>query len=222
MLNLQIFKTDEFNVRVIDGMFVGKDVARCLGYKKPEDAIFRHVDDEDKTSKNIPQPQNTGLVSKAVLINQSGVYSLVLSSKLPSAKRFKRWITNEVIPSIQQTGAYLDVDFAQKAISNPRFVIQLLEKIEEDKPKVELAEKFLLSSDAISIGDFAKVIGRGRNRLFKTLRLMGIFDNWNIPYQNYMERGYFKLIETTKHGIICKTPLITPKGQEYISKRLEE
>ena len=221
MLNLKIFKTDEFNVRVIDGLFVGVDVARCLGYQTPRNAVERHVDEEDKTMKQIPQPQNGALVTNAVLINQAGVYSLVLSSKLPSAKRFKRWIVSEVIPSIQQTGSYMDMDFVQKAIQNPRFMIRLLEKIEEDKPKVELAEKFLLSTDAISIGDFAKVIGRGRNRLFKTLRLMGILDNWNIPYQNYMERGYFRLIETTKNGLICKTPLITPKGQEYISKRLE-
>ena len=221
MLNLKIFKTEEFNVRVIDGLFVGIDVARCLGYKDCTDAIKRHVDEEDKKTVQIPQRGNASLVTNAVLVNQSGVYSLVLSSKLPSAKRFKRWITNEVIPSIQQTGYYMDMDFVQKAIQNPRFMIRLLEKIEEDKPKVELAEKFLLSTDAISIGDFAKVIGRGRNRLFKTLRLMGILDNWNIPYQNYMERGYFRLIETTKNGLICKTPLITRKGQEYISKRLE-
>ena len=92
----------------IDGepWFVGKDVAVALGYKKPENAIANHVSDEDKTSTLI-QGSGSNYKSKATIINESGLYSLILSSKLPSAKEFKHWVTSEVLPSIRKNGAYI-------------------------------------------------------------------------------------------------------------------
>ena len=110
MSELQVFNNDEFgSIRtwVVDDepWFVGKDIATILGYAKPENAIANHVDDEDKTSTLI-QGSGSNYKSKAILINESGLYSLILSSKLPSAKKFKRWVTGEVLPSIRKTGSY--------------------------------------------------------------------------------------------------------------------
>lgn len=110
MNNLQIFKSPDFGqVRTIqqngEPWFIGKDVAEILGYKKPENAIAVHVDDEDKTTTLI-QGTGSNYKSNAVIINESGLYSLILSSKMPKAKEFKRWVTSEVIPAIRKTGKY--------------------------------------------------------------------------------------------------------------------
>ena len=110
MNELQVFNNDEFgSIRtwVVDDepWFVGKDIATILGYAKPENAIANHVDDEDKTSTLI-QGSGSNYKSKAILVNESGLYSLILSSKLPNAKKFKRWVTGEVLPSIRKTGSY--------------------------------------------------------------------------------------------------------------------
>ena len=110
MNDLKVFNNDEFgSIRtwVVDDepWFVGKDIATILGYAKPENAIANHVDDEDKTSTLI-QGSGSNYKSKAILVNESGLYSLILSSKLPNAKKFKRWVTGEVLPSIRKTGSY--------------------------------------------------------------------------------------------------------------------
>ena len=135
MNELQIFQNPEFGeVRTvsIDGepWFVGKDVADILGYSTSRDAFARHVDDEDKTSVVIPDT-GSNYKSKATLINESGLYSLVLSSKLPTAKKFKRWVTSEVLPAIRKTGGY---SIKQKTQAEP------------DKTKVMRAEAMLRNS----------------------------------------------------------------------------
>lgn len=111
MNQLQVFQNNEFGqVRILtienEPWFVGKDVADALGYSNPSKAIIMHVDDEDKIMQMIPQSQNGKLVTQATLINESGLYSLILSSKLPSAKKFKRWVTSEVLPAIRKNGSY--------------------------------------------------------------------------------------------------------------------
>jgi len=223
MLGLQIYKNDRFNVRVqtINGVpyFSLFDVCNILGITNSRKVATRLNSDGVTTSDGV---DSLGRKNSFTFINESNLYKVIFQSRKKEAEEFTDWVTGEVLPSIRKEGAYVTEDFVQQAIANPRNIIGLLEKIEADKPKVELAEKFLLADDAISIGNYAKIINRGRNNLFKTLRLMGILDNWNIPYQNYMERGYFKLIETVRNGTIYKTTLITPKGQEWVSKRLEE
>ena len=103
-------------------LFVGKDVAKALGYAKPENAIAVHVDKEDKTSTLI-QGSGSNYKSKAVLINESGLYALILSSKLPQAKAFKRWVTAEVLPQIRKTGGYIPTHDAEgRQLSNERFL----------------------------------------------------------------------------------------------------
>ena len=123
MKKLEIFQNKSFGrIRTLainnEPWFVGKDVAEILGYAKPENAIANHVDEEDKTSTLI-QGSGSNYKSKAIIINESGLYSLVLSSKLPSAKEFKRWITHEVIPAIRKHGAYMTEDTLEKALTSP-------------------------------------------------------------------------------------------------------
>ena len=104
-------------------LFVGKDVAKALGYAKPENAIAVHVDKEDKTSTLI-QGSGSNYKSKAVLINESGLYSLILSSKLPTAKAFKRWVTSEVLPQIRKTGGYIPTHDAEgRQLSNEEILL---------------------------------------------------------------------------------------------------
>lgn len=132
MNELQIFNFDELPVRTlkVDGepFFVGKDVAEILGYKKPENAIANHVDDEDKTTTLI-QGTGSNYKSKAVLINESGLYALIFSSKLESAKRFKRWVTSEVLPQIRNKGMYITKATATEMINNPEILTMLVEQI---------------------------------------------------------------------------------------------
>jgi len=232
MKDLQIFEYESFNVRTVGEWFVGKDVAMCLGYKKPENAITRHVGINDKKSKLIPQPRNRVLVSKAVLINESGVYALIFGSKLESAKKFQHWVTSEVLPSIRKHGAYITPDVLAESIKNPDYMIGLLnelkknqEKIAELKPLAENAKAFLQSDNTISVGDFAKMLSKngyltGRNDLFRTLRGMGYLQSDNIPYQQYINQGIFSTVEAMVNGKMYITSRVTAKGQKYLLKKL--
>ena len=229
MKDLQIFEYESFNVRTVGEWFVGKDVAMCLGYKKPENAITRHVGINDKKSKLIPQPRNRVLVSKAVLINESGVYALIFGSKLESAKKFQHWVTSEVLPSIRKHGAYITPDVLAESIKNPDYMIGLLnelkknqKQIEEQAPKVEMAEQLLLVRNCIPMGEYAKLIGKGRNKLFRQLKEMGIVDRNCVAYQRYINQGYFKLIETVRGGRTYVSTLITGKGQAWLLKTLRK
>lgn len=137
--HMQIFKHPDFgDVRVIDvdgePWFVGKDVAVALGYAKPENALSTHVEQEDKTTTLI-QGNGSNYKSKTTIINESGLYSLVLSSKLPQAKAFKRWVTAEVLPSLRKYGAYVVPSELKKAIEDPEYMQHLLKLIRDDQIK---------------------------------------------------------------------------------------
>ncbi len=120
--------------------FVGKDVATALGYLKPENALAAHVDNEDKTLTPIQGGCSTGM-QKTTIINESGLYSLVLSSKLSTAKEFKRWITSEVLPSIRKHGAYIEPQTLEQMISSPEFGIKLLTALKEEQEKNRIAQE---------------------------------------------------------------------------------
>lgn len=254
MNELQIFNNPEFGkVRTIekDGepWFVGKDVAEALGYTDPNKAIVMHVDEEDKLNDKTASSlgQRGGW-----LINESGLYSLVLSSKLPGAKQFKRWITSEVIPSIRKHGAYMTPETLEKVLLSPDTLMQLAQnlkdeqekrralehKVEKDKPKVLFADAVSVSGSAILIGDLAKILRQngvemGPNRLFQWLRENGYLikqkgSGYNMPTQKSMELGLFKIKETCVthsdgHTTLNRTPKVTGKGQVYlVSKILEK
>lgn len=246
MNDLQIFKNPEFGeIRTIekDGepWFVGKDVAAALGYEKPTDAVRKHVDVEDRGISKMETPSGA---QETTIINESGLYSLVLSSKLPTAKKFKRWITSEVIPSIRKHGAYMTPDKLEEVLLKPDTLIQLAQnlkaeqekrralevKMEEQKPKVLFAESVEVAKTSILIGELAKLLKQnginiGQNRLFEWLRNNGYLirrqgSDYNMPTQRAMEMGLFEIKETTINNPdgsikINKTSKVTGKGQVY-------
>ena len=245
MNNLQVFKNDQFGeIRTVEiggePWFVGKDIAERLGYTNPQKAVRDHIDEEDKTLNESFTVNGTPIV----LINESGLYSLVLSSKLPTAKQFKRWITSDVIPTIRKHGAYMTPETIEKVLLNPDTIINLASqlkserekrialegKVEEDKPKVIFADAVSTAKTSILIGELAKLLKQngvdmGQNRLFKWLREHGYLIkrngiDYNMPTQRSMEQGLFEIKETAithadGHISISKTPKVTGKGQQY-------
>lgn len=146
MNDLQIFNSPEFGaIRTIekDGepWFVGKDVAAALGYSNTKDALSRHIDAEDKyQGEGVAFPDPHGILQYPTIINESGLYSLVLSSKLPTAKKFKRWVTSEVIPSIRKHGAYMTPETLEAAILNPDTMIKLCTALKDEQDKRKALE----------------------------------------------------------------------------------
>ena len=247
MNSIQIFNNPEFGeVRTLEingeAWFVAKDVATILGYAKPLNAIAAHVDGDDSLKQGLID--SMGRVQDTILINESGVFSLILSSKLPDAKRFKHWITSEVLPAIHKYGMYATPQAVQRIINDPNFLIGVLselqktkkqnqileEKIEEDKPLTEFAEAVGRSRNAILIGDLAKLlrqngINTGQNRLFAWLREHDYLisrkgSSHNMPEQWAMESGLFIVKESVvkfSDGTehTRKTTMVTGKGQLY-------
>lgn len=257
MQELQIFKSNEFGeVRTViidnEPWFVGKDVATALGYSNTKDALISHVAEEDKrilkrseiatienhlpkdvfpvnfVSGDIP---NRGLT----IINESGLYALIFGSKLESAKRFKHWVTSEVLPTIRKTGGYqmqapqgkellaLAVLEAQKTIE------EQTAQIERMRPKEIFADAVATSKQSILIGQLAKLICQngheiGQKRLFKWMRengyLMKSGSDYNMPMQRYVEQGLFEIKESSIANPdgstrITRTTKVTGKGQQY-------
>lgn len=246
MNELQIFKNEEFGeIRTVqlnnDTYFVGKDVAEALGYSNTKDAIASHVAEEDKkviqkseiTTFEIP---NRGLT----VINESGLYALIFGSKLESSKRFKHWVTSEVLPSIRKHGVYA----VDELLENPDMAIKAFTALKEEreknkllqadndrmKPKEIFADAVATSHTTILIGDLAKILKQngveiGQKRLFAWLRDNGYLikrngTDYNMPTQKAMERGLFEIKESTVNNPdgsvrINRTTKVTGKGQQY-------
>lgn len=241
MNGLKIWENPEFGeLRIVDmngePWMVGKDVAQALGYAKPLNAIAAHVDEDDSLKQGITD--SLGRMQETILINESGLYSLVLSSKLPGAKRFRRWVTNEVLPSIRKDGGYIktapgmtDADIMAKAILLAQKTIEGQKaQIAEMAPKALFADAVSASSTSILVGDLAKLIRQngmdiGQNRLFDWLRNNGYLIrakgmSWNMPTQRSMDMGLFEVKETSithsdGHISVNKTVKVTGKGQIY-------
>ena len=248
MSDIKIFDNPEFGkIRTIDRdgepWMVGVDVAKALGYATPRNAIASHVDEEDKTSALI-RGAGSNYKSMAILINESGLYSLVLYSKLPTAKKFKRWVTNEVLPSIRKTGGYIA---GQESMSDSELMAKALlvakrqidaktAQIEEMTPKAVFADAVAASKTSILIGELAKILRQngvedmGQQRLFEWMRNNGFLirrkaTDRNMPTQRAIEQGLMEVKETTichsdGHTSISKTPKVTGKGQVYFVNRL--
>lgn len=250
MNNLQIFNSPEFGqVRIVqqngEPWFVGKDVAEILGYQNGSRDINRHVDEDDRQNyQNGTFESNRGLT----IINESGLYSLILSSKMPKAKEFKRWVTSEVLPAIRKHGAYMTDDVLKQAIQSPDFLIKLATELKEEKearrqaeaslqaakPKVLFADAVSASDSTILIGDLAKILKQngyntGQKRLFQWLRDNGYLikrqgADYNSPTQRSMELGLFRVKETPiihadGHVTVNKTVKVTPKAQIYFANK---
>ena len=235
MNDLQIFNNEEFGeIRTVEingePWFVGKDIAKALDYKNSTVALQDNVDTEDK---GVTKVSTLGGMQEMTVINESGLYSMVFGSRLPNAKKFKHWVTAEVIPSIRKTGSY---NLPQTYAEALRALADQAEKTEqlrlentEMKPKAEFFDAVAGSRTAISLGDVAKILAYpkiGRNKLFEILRDRDILQNNNIPYQKYIDAGYFRVIEQKYNAgdevrISLKT-LVYQKGIDYIKKTLDE
>lgn len=228
MNEIQIFSNSEFGaIRTVqmngDVYFVGKDVAEILGYTNASKALADHVDEEDKLN-------NESLSSLGQrggwLINESGLYSLILSSKLPKAKEFKRWVTSEILPTIRKHGAYMTEQTLEQALTSPDFLIQLATQLKEEKeksrqlettvnkqnellerakPKICFANCVQTAETSILVGELAKILRQngieiGQKRLFEWLRNSGYLikngSDRNMPTQYSVERGWFEIKET--------------------------
>lgn len=246
---LQLFNFENQRLRTVrindEAYFVGKDLARILGYSNTRDALNRHVESEDK---GVAKLDTLGGNQNVVIVNESGMYSLILSSKLPNAKKFKHWVTSEVLPAIHKHGAYMTDEKALDVVHNKTGLADLLQQaadqlkqkdiqIEEMKPKALFADAVATSKRAILVGELAKLLRQngvkiGQNRLFKWMRehgyLMKSGSSRNMPTQRSSEMGLFKIVETTithSDGVITvnKTPKVTGKGQQYfINKFLND
>lgn len=249
MNDVTVFHSKEFGEMrtiTISGQpwFVGKDVAEALGYVKGKslaNAVANHVDVEDK---GVTEMMTPGGAQKMTIINESGLYSLILSSKLPTAKRFKHWVTSEVLPAIRKTGGYIpvsegmdDMEILSRAVMISKRTIDLLKEKNKQleteneamKPKALFADAVSASKDGILIGALAKLLRQngieiGQNRLFKILRkdgyLMKSGTAYNTPTQKAMEKALFRVKVRTianPDGSVrtTSTTLVTGKGQQY-------
>ena len=239
---VQLFNNPDFGkIRTVEvnnqPYFVGNDVAKVLGYIRPNDAILQHVDNEDTVKHRISD--NQGVPHNYTLINESGVYSLVFSSKLPTAKKFKHWVTNEVLPTIRKHGAYATETTIDSIIANPENGIKLLQALQKEReekrsleiqnsklqPKANFADAVFATDDKVDIGMSAKILklGFGRNKLFAKLKEAGVFfSNRNEPKQRFIDAGYFemteKFIQRKEHpGFVVTKVLVTQKGLAYIN-----
>lgn len=256
MNELQIFNSSEFGEirtvadKVNNVWFCGNDVAKALGYERGAKAISDHVDTEDR--HEVPIQDSIGRMQKTAFINESGLYALVLSSKLPDAKKFKRWVTSEVLPSIRKNGGYIagqeslsDDELMAKALlvaqnkiaERDSIIAEKQKQIEQMKPKQIFADAVSASHTSILIGDLAKLICQngiqiGQKRLFEWMRQNGYLIKYgasrNMPMQKYIEQGLFEIKESSVQNPdgsvrITRTTKVTGKGQVYfVNKFIRE
>lgn len=250
---LSVFNNQEFGeIRTLnidnEPWFVGKDVATALGYSNTRKALIDHIDSEDK---GVTKCDTLKGKQDMTVINESGLYSLILSSKLPNAKKFKRWVTSEVLPAIRRTGGYIPISqeddektimakalmISQRTIEEKDALLAKKEKqVQYLSYEVESKDRYLnqiaQSKNTILVRELAKVISKenfiiGERRLWDKLRAWGlILKGKTEPSQRAVERGLFEVSESISRGsrgtFTHRTTRVTGKGQDYIIKRLLE
>lgn len=257
MNEMKVFTSSEFGtVRTVtiegEPWFVGKDIAGILGYGNTRDAILSHVDEEDRRVIQKSENATFEIPNRGMsLVNESGLYSLILGSKLSSAKRFKHWVTSEVLPSIRKHSAYLTPEKVEEFLLNPDTIIRLATdlknereariaaetKIREQAPKVAFAEAVEKTKENIHVAEMARALSKkgfviSQNRLFSILRDRKILMSGrypgerNLPYQKYIDDGYFVVQENCFYNRysgeeeLSYTPLITPRGQIWVANNI--
>ncbi len=246
MNNLQIFNSPDFGqIRTIqqngEPWFVGKDVAQALGYSQTAKAVREHVKDNHKGMSVLDTP---GGKQETTIIDEAGLYSLVMRAKTEKAEAFQEWVTSEVLPAIRKHGGYLTADKIEQALTDPDTIIKLATTLKEERaarqqaeaslkaaqPKMLFADAVSASDSTILIGDLAKILKQnghtiGQKRLFSWMREQGYLikragADYNSPTQRAMELGLFKIKETAishsdGHVSVSKTTKVTGKGQQY-------
>ena len=247
---MQVFSSEQFgNVRVVerDGepWFVAADVCKALEIANNRDALTRIDDDE----KGVALADTLGGKQEVTIVNEPGLYSLVLGSRKPEAKVFKRWVTHEVIPTIRKTGGYVQAgreeEFIERyfpAFSDETKLIMVKDlraqvlalkadnakqqaQLAEQQPKVEFADHVADSKTLLTVSAFAKIVQNeniklGRNKLMAWLRDSGYLRANNEPYQQYIKQGLFRVREVYVNGIFYPVTFITGKGQLYLVEKL--
>lgn len=244
MNELQQFVSAQFgSIRVVmkdeQPWFVAKDVCECLDVRNNRDALARLDEDE----KGVVLTDTLGGAQELATVNEPGLYSLVLSSRKPEAKAFKRWVTHEILPSIRKHGAYMTEDLLAKTLEDPNYMIGILQKLADERderkrlqfeaelnrPKIVFADAVAASDSSILVGELAKLlkqngIDMGQRRLFAWMRdngyLMKSGASKNMPTQKSMNLGLMEIKERTivnPDGSVrlTRTPKITGKGQQH-------
>ena len=240
MNELTVFKNEQFGeMRTVtigeEIWFVGKDVAAILGYKDTSDAMKRHVDDEDKLTRRFA---DSGQNREMYIINESGLYSLVLSSKLPSAKEFKRWVTSEVLPSIRKHGAYMSPETIERVITDPDFIIRLAnelktaqQKVAELQPKADYFDTVSRAEGSTSFRETAKVFGIGEREFIRYIESARLCYRNScgklIPYAEYSrDKKWFEVKEIAygpaSHPNTMLYTKITPLGRTKIFNKMRK
>ncbi|MFB3194157.1 phage antirepressor [Staphylococcus pseudintermedius] len=240
MQELQTFNFEELPVRTLtvddEPYFVGKDVSDILGYSNSRKALSDHVDEEDKLTSQIV---TAGQRRNQTLINESGLYSLIFSSKLDSAKRFKRWVTSEVLPAIRKHGIYATDSVIEQTIQNPDYIIRVLtefkkeregrlvaeQQVQELKPKATYYDLVLQNKSLLSVSKIAKDYGMSARALNKLLHELGVQykqgDIW-LLYAKHQDKGY---TQTSTYALDEKhskvTTKWTQKGRLFIYELLK-
>lgn len=219
MNDLQIFEFENKNIRTVvkdnQPWFVGKDIADVLGYSNTRDALQKHVDVEDK---DVANRDTLGGSQNLVVINESGLYSLILKSQLPGAKQFKRWVTSEVLPSIRKHGAYLTEDVIAKTLQDPNYILKIIQAfsdakqelsiknqiIGELKPKVDYLDLILKGKELVTISQIAKDYGMSAMKFNVELhnhRIQYLVNSQWLLYADHQSKGY----TSSKSVVITRT-----------------
>jgi len=233
MSNLIPFNYKSNQIRVInkggEPWFVLQDICKALEITNVGNVTARLDIDE----KDIHYVDTPGGKQMMVIVNEPGLYNVIIRSDKPEAKQFKRWITHEVLPSIRKHGAYMTPETIEKVLLNPDTIIQLATALKEERqrrlalePKAEAYDAFMDGSNLQTMNDVAKCLGIGRNKLFKFLREHKIMRANNTPYQEYIDRGYFEVkekpIQMGDSVINYAQTFVTAKGVDYLRKVLEK
>lgn len=244
MADIEIYKNEQFGeIRTVnisgEPWFVGKDVAEVLGYSKPLNALATHVEEDDSLKQGLTD--SLGRIQQTIIINESGLYSLILSSKLPSAKEFKHWITSEVLPSIRRHGAYLTDDMVEKVLTDPDTIIRLAQQIKEAKARLAQAEDTIRlmepkaayydtvseSRGSLNFRETAKLFKiKERDFIAFLIEQKMVYRNSRgriVPYADYNGK-YFEIAEVTYSTAVGQKSTvytkITPRGRQAIHNRL--
>lgn len=247
-MNLEKFNYEGTEIRTVvieeTPYFVGKDVATVLGYSNTQKAILTHVAEEDK---GVTKWDTLGGKQDLIIINESGLYSLILSSKLPNAKKFKKWVTSEVLPSIRKHGAYMNENTLEQALTNPDFLIKLANQLKEEKsknkeltnqlainkqiigelkPAKDYLDTILASQDTMKATQIAADYGLSAKSLNKILHEAGVIRKVNnqwILYIEYMGKGYTKSNTfTVREDKVVTETVWTQKGRLLIHEILTD
>ena len=240
MNELQEFVNEKFGVvRTViineEPYFVGKDVAIALGYAKPQNAIAKHVDEDDSLKWGIID--SMGRSQETIVINESGLYSLIFGSKLESAKDFKKWVTSDILPSIRKHGIYATEATIDTMINNPDTMIRVLTELKAEReqriklekenasllPDANMARDIIKYSGLYTLKEIADLVESGRTELCTLLRIGKVLSKqtgYNLPLNKYIKQGYFKIKIKEKYN--TPVTLVTARGLKFIYRLIKK